>query len=106
SDVVAAVNFARTHRLRVVVKGGGHSYKGTSCSADSLLIWTRAMNQVETHNPFVPKDCAGKVLPAPAVSVGSGAVWGQVYYRGGTGGNRYVQGGGWRTGGGAGATQS
>ena len=25
SDVVAAVNFARTHHLRLVVKGGGHS---------------------------------------------------------------------------------
>ena len=30
ADVVAAVNFARTHRLRLVVKGGGHSYQGTS----------------------------------------------------------------------------
>jgi len=106
SDVVAAVNFARTHRLRVVVKGGGHSYKGTSCSADSLLIWTRAMDQVEMHDAFVPKDCAGKVLPAPAVSVGSGAVWGQVYYRVGTGGNRYVQGGGCTTVGVAGLIQS
>ena len=68
SDVVAAVNFARTHRLRVVVKGGGHSYKGTSSSPDSLLIWTRAMNQVEMHDAFAPERCAGKVAPAPAVS--------------------------------------
>ena len=29
-DVVAAVNFAREHKLRLVVKGGGHSYLGTS----------------------------------------------------------------------------
>ncbi len=29
-DVVAAVNFARTNNLRLVVKGGGHSYQGTS----------------------------------------------------------------------------
>ena len=40
-DVVAAVNFARENNLRLVVKGGGHSYQGTSNSADSLLIWTR-----------------------------------------------------------------
>jgi FAD binding domain len=39
-DVVAAVNFARENNLRIVVKGGGHSYQGTSNSVDSLLIWT------------------------------------------------------------------
>ncbi len=37
ADVVAAVNFARTHNLRLVVKGGGHSYQGSSNAADSLL---------------------------------------------------------------------
>ena len=31
-DIAAAVNFAREHRLRLVVKGGGHSYQGTSNS--------------------------------------------------------------------------
>ena len=41
ADVVAAVNFAREHRLRLVVKGGGHSYQGTSNAPDSLLVWTR-----------------------------------------------------------------
>ena len=41
ADVVAAVNFAREHHLRLVVKGGGHSYQGTSNAADSLLIWTQ-----------------------------------------------------------------
>ena len=46
-DVVAAVNFARTNNLRLVVKGGGHSYQGTSNAADSLLIWTRHMNAVD-----------------------------------------------------------
>ena len=32
-DVVAAVNFARENNLRLVVKGGGHSYQGTSNAA-------------------------------------------------------------------------
>ena len=36
-DVVAAVNFARKNNLRIVVKGGGHSYQGTSNAADLLL---------------------------------------------------------------------
>ena len=40
-DVAAAVDFAREHNLRLVVKGGGHSYLETSNAPDSLLIWTR-----------------------------------------------------------------
>lgn len=52
-DVVAAVNFARENNLRLVVKGGGHSYQGTSNAADSLVIWTRRMNAITLHNAFV-----------------------------------------------------
>jgi FAD binding domain len=48
ADVVEAVNFARKNNLRLVVKGGGHSYQGTSNAADSLLIWTRHMNAITT----------------------------------------------------------
>ena len=44
-DVAAAVNFARDNNLRLVVKGAGHSYQGTSNAPDSLLIWTRAHEQ-------------------------------------------------------------
>ncbi len=52
ADVVAAVNFARENNLRLVVKGGGHSYQGTSNSADSLLIWTRGMNAIGRPSPL------------------------------------------------------
>ena len=54
-DVVAGVNFARENNLRLVIKGGGHSYYGTSSAPDSLLIWTRAMNKVTLHDAFVGK---------------------------------------------------
>ena len=78
-DVVAAVNFARENNLRLVVKGGGHSYQGTSNSADSLLIWTRRMNEVALHDGFIGAGCAGRYEPQPAVTVEAGAIWGQVY---------------------------
>jgi len=55
ADVSAAVNFARENRLRIVVKGGGHSYQGTSNAPDSLLVWTRAMNAVTVHDAFVAR---------------------------------------------------
>jgi hypothetical protein len=38
ADVVAGVNFTRANNLRLVVKGAGHSYQGTSNAPDSLLI--------------------------------------------------------------------
>jgi FAD/FMN-containing dehydrogenase len=106
ADVAAAVNFARVHHLRLVVKGGGHSYQGTSSAADSLLIWTRAMKDVALHAAFVPRGCNGRIPPRPAVTVGAGAIWGQVYSAVTTRAGRYVQGGGGATVGVAGLIQS
>ena len=103
-DVVAAVNFARQHRLRLVVKGGGHSYQGTSNAADSLLVWTRRMKAITLHDAFVAQGCSD--APQPAVTVEAGALWGQVYDAVTTQGGRYVQGGGCLTVGVAGLIQS
>ncbi|MDB5827561.1 MAG: FAD-binding oxidoreductase, partial [Variovorax sp.] len=104
ADVAAAVDFARQQRLRLVVKGGGHSYQGTSNAPDSLLIWTRAMNRIELRDDFVASGCSD--APQPAVTVGAGAVWGPVYDAVTTRGGRYVQGGGCLTVGIAGLVQS
>jgi len=106
ADVAAAVAFAHRHRLRLVVKGGGHSYQGTSNAADSLLVWPRRMNQVTMHDAFVPQGGEGKATPLPAVSVQAGAMWIDVYHAVTTLGGRYVQGGGCTTVGVAGLVQS
>ena len=105
-DVSAAVGFARKHRLRLVVKGGGHSYQGTSNAPDSLLIWTRPMSQIVLHDAFTPQGCAGKIEAVPAVSVGAGQMWLHTYDAVTTRGGRYVQGGGCATVGVAGLIQS
>ena len=105
ADVAAAVNFARTHRLRLVLKGGGHSYLGASNAPDSLLIWTRAMRSVEHHDRFVPRGGDGRIDPEPAVSVGAGAIWLDAYEAVTTRAGRYVQGGGCTTVGVAGLVQ-
>ncbi len=106
ADVAAAVNFARENNLRLVVKGGGHSYQGTSNAADSLLIWTRAMNTVVVHDAFVAQGCAGNAEPQPAVTVEAGAMWMPTYNVVTTEAGRYVQGGGCATVGVAGLIQS
>jgi FAD/FMN-containing dehydrogenase len=51
ADVAAAVSFASAHNLRLVVKGRGHSYLGTSSARDSLLVWTRKMDAVSACAP-------------------------------------------------------
>ena len=48
--MAASVKFAPLNNLRLVVKGGGHSYLGTSNAPDSLLIWTRSMNTLTLHD--------------------------------------------------------
>jgi hypothetical protein len=64
ADVAAAVNFARRHRVRLVVKGGGHSYVGGSNAPDSLLVWTRPnLGAVELHDRLSPG--AGPVWSRP-----------------------------------------
>ena len=104
ADVVAAVDFARQHHLRLVVKGGGHSYQGTSDAPDSLLVWTRHMNKVTLHDAFVAQGCAE--APQHAVTIEAGAMWIDAYNAVTTRGGRYVQGGGCTTVGVAGLVQS
>ncbi len=106
ADVAAAVNFARDNRLRVVVKGGGHSYQGTSNAPDSLLIWTRPMNAIALHDAFVGAGSRATQAPQPAVTIEAGAIWAQAYDAVTTKAGRYVQGGGCMTVGVAGLIQS
>ena len=106
ADVAAAVKFAREHRLRLVIKGGGHSYQGTSNAAGALMISTRPMNAVVLHDAFTPQGCEGVMKPQPAASVGAGAMWIDVYDAVTTKAGRYAQGGGCTTVGVAGHIQS
>jgi len=106
SDVAAAVNFARDNNLRLVVKGTGHSYLGTSNAPDSLLVWTHFLRDIAMHEAFVGQGCEGKVAPVPAVTTGAGNVWIDLYNAVTTVGGRYVQGGGCADVGVAGLVQS
>ena len=88
------------------MKGGGHSYLGTSNAPDSLLIWTRPnMQAIELNDSFVPQGGAGLVAPEPAVSVDAGCLWIDAYNAVTTLGGQYVQGGGCTTVGVGGFTQ-
>src|SRR5215472_12972066 len=103
--IAAAVNFAREKNLRLAVKGGGHSYQGTSNAPDSLLIWTRHMNDIVMHAAFVPQGCERLLGPQPAVTLGAGTIGMRAYDAVTTKAGKYVQGGGCTTVGLAGLVQ-
>ncbi len=64
-DVVAAVNFARTHDLEVAVRGGAHSAPGYATCDDGIVIDLSPMNKVEV-------DPAAQTARAEA-----GTTWGE-----------------------------
>jgi FAD/FMN-containing dehydrogenase len=103
ADVVAAVRFTSAHNLRLVIKGGGHSYFGASNAPDSLLLWTRKMDAITVHDAFTP--AGSNAAPVPAVSVGAGCMWLHAYQAVTGGAGRYIQGGGCTTVGVAGLVQ-
>src|ERR1700683_1987739 len=105
-DIQTAVDFARDNNLRLLVKGGGHSYQGTSNAPDSLLIWTRHTHDATIQQDFIPSGCKSAHAPQRAITVGSGTIWLQAYDAVTTKAGAYVQGGGCTTVGVAGLIQS
>jgi len=66
ADVISAVNFGRTHGLRIAVRGGGHSGPGLSLCDDGLVIDLSHMKGI-------------RVEPAKStVRVEAGCRWGDV----------------------------
>ncbi|KAF8800845.1 FAD-binding domain-containing protein [Phlegmacium glaucopus] len=53
-DVQAAVNFAKKHNLKLVVKNTGHDYLGRSTARGGFLIWTHNMKDTLYNSTFVP----------------------------------------------------
>lgn len=95
ADVATAVRFANAHNVRLVVRGGGHSYFGASNAPDSLLLWTRKMDAIDIHETFAA--VGSGAAPVPAVSLGAGSIWLHAYQAVTGGAGRYVQGGGCTT---------
>lgn len=102
ADIAAAVDFARNHHLRLVIKGTGHDYLGRSNAANSLLIWTHKMNQVRFEPEFTPQGCPQQEKSVQAVTVSAGTQWIHAYDEVTNKHGRYVQGGGCTTVGAAG----
>ncbi|XP_024516309.1 uncharacterized FAD-linked oxidoreductase ARB_02478 [Selaginella moellendorffii] len=82
SHIQAAVGFAAARNLRLVVKNTGHDYLGRSTAAGALSIWTHQMKSMRFHHRFLPRGCSRRSKDAtylPAVTVGAGVQWEELY---------------------------
>lgn len=93
-DIARAVNFAREHNLRIVVKGGGHDYLGRSSAPDSLLVWTHDMREVKYIPNFVPTGAPEHESAIPVITAEAGTRWIEAYNVATNQNHLYVQGGG------------
>ncbi|MGZ3695051.1 MAG: FAD-dependent oxidoreductase, partial [Bdellovibrionota bacterium] len=97
ADVMAAVNFAREHKLRLVIRGTGHDWQGRSNAPDSLLVWTHKMRKITFHQHFLPQACNKDQSVEKAFTVEAGGRWLDTYKEIMVKHQRYVQGGGCTT---------
>ncbi|KAB5590657.1 hypothetical protein CTheo_5910 [Ceratobasidium theobromae] len=110
SDVSEAVKFAGKHNLKLVVKNTGHDYLGRASGEGSFSIWTHRLKGISLNNSFVGAGCSTNTSGVPAITVGAGEYWADVYKKADElnvtvagGGSRGVgAAGGWLQGGGHG----
>ncbi|SPQ19540.1 17c0ff80-6478-469b-8018-7a82ef6159b7 [Thermothielavioides terrestris] len=76
--VQLAVQFARKHNVRLVVKSSGHDYMGRSNAPNSLSIWTHNLRGLQTHNSFRPSRC-NVTIEGTAVTAGPGTSMWELY---------------------------
>ncbi|KAH9897336.1 FAD-binding domain-containing protein [Xylariomycetidae sp. FL2044] len=65
-DVVAGINFAQDHNLRLTVKNTGHDFLGRSTGKGALALWTHYLNKID----FLDYD--SKLYSGPAIRMGAG----------------------------------
>ncbi|KAK0633213.1 FAD binding domain-containing protein [Immersiella caudata] len=79
AHVKAGVDFARKHKVRLVVKSSGHDYVGRSNAPNSLSIWTHHLKKdFKFHDSFRPKNCNIEIR-GTAVTAGAGAEMIELY---------------------------
>ncbi|KAI0870466.1 hypothetical protein GGS24DRAFT_510790 [Hypoxylon argillaceum] len=74
THVQAAVDFARTNNIRLIIKNTGHDFGGRSVGAGSISVWTHYLKSTE----FIPSYKIGQ-YSGMAVRVGSGVEAWEMY---------------------------
>lgn len=81
--IAAAVNFARSHNIRIVIKETGHDILGRSEGGASLLIWTRYLRNgvefIENYQSLCNESCNARSWSGAAIHIDGGYTWADVY---------------------------
>ncbi|KAK8024890.1 hypothetical protein PG990_002713 [Apiospora arundinis] len=67
-DIQAALKFAKTNNIRLVIRNTGHDFLGRSTGAGSLAIWTQHLKTIEFP------DWSDEFYKGPAVKLGAGVL--------------------------------
>lgn len=67
SDIVAAVNFAKSENIRLVIRNTGHDFLGRSTARGALAVWTHHLKSMS----LVPK-YESEQYTGPALKMGAG----------------------------------
>ncbi|KAM6494758.1 FAD binding domain containing protein [Amanita muscaria] len=110
SDIQAAVNFAATFYLRLVVKNTGHDYLSRSMARGAFMLWTHHLKDIAYDDAFVPSGAPSNASTYKALTIGAGVQWNEAYEAADANGRAIVgaaclsvgAAGGWPQGGGQG----
>ncbi|KAM7193923.1 6-hydroxy-D-nicotine oxidase [Naviculisporaceae sp. PSN 640] len=72
--IQAAVNFARNHNLRLVIKGTGHDFHAKNTGSGALSVWTHYLKNMVYVDRFKVRDYEG-----PVVKLGAGVEGWEAY---------------------------
>ncbi|KAJ5947428.1 hypothetical protein N7466_000443 [Penicillium verhagenii] len=87
ADVVAGVEFAETHNIRLVIKNTGHDFLGKSTGKGGLALWTHDFNDIELITNY-----SSSYYKGPALKVGAGVMGGDALLAASEQGYRVVVG--------------
>ncbi|PSN58942.1 FAD/FMN-containing isoamyl alcohol oxidase MreA [Corynespora cassiicola Philippines] len=62
SDYIAAINFAKSRNIRLVIRNTAHDYHGRSTGAGALAIWTHHLKDIGVIDKFSSKYYSGKAM--------------------------------------------
>lgn len=79
-DIQVTVLFVLKYNLHLVVKNTGHEMMGRSFGVGSIELFMHNLKSIKFSSSYVPLDAPQSEAGQPAVTIGAGVQWGELYY--------------------------